>query len=101
MLTVAGYDTSSTGGDSLTNYKYASGVNINDMKFSTLDVDNDRSGVNGASDRGGWWFNACSLALPTGNYLTGGQVWGWGINWYSAKENHYSYKTMKLTLILT
>ena len=104
ILSVAGYDTSSTGGDSLINNKYRSNNNINDMKFSTIDVDNDRhSSYNCASGSGGggWWFNMRSFALPTGNYRTGGRVTWSGIHWYSAKESWYSYKNMRLTLIPT
>ena len=102
-LTVAGYDTSSTGGDSLTNAEYGSWANINNMKFSTYDVDNDRHGPENCASSwgGGWWYNWCFLARPTGHYRTGGQVVVGGINWYFAKHNRYSFKTMRLTLIPT
>ena len=55
LLHIGGY--SGSAGDSMT---VSGAVNLNGMKFSTRDRDNDKkSSVHCAKDRkGGWWFNA-------------------------------------------
>ncbi|CAH3185154.1 unnamed protein product [Porites evermanni] len=41
------------------------------MQFSTKDADNDGSSANCAeTQKGGWWYNACSWANPNGVYYT-------------------------------
>ena len=66
-LSVSGY--SGTAGDAIA----ASGVsyyNVNGMKFSTRDQDNDnKRGINCAvHNKAGWWFNACTLTTLNNVY---------------------------------
>ena len=73
-LSVGSY--SGTAGDSLWTH--------NNMKFSTKDRDNDKSGgVNCAADYGGgWWFKTCHPSNLNGHYI--GNKWGWhGVVWYN------------------
>jgi len=100
-LSISGYDESSTGGDSLTpsNNKF----DLDKIKFSTQDKDSDKKKNNNCAKEdgggGGWWYNQCSLANPTGRFLSGGKINKKGMIWYKAKNNQYSFKTMKLTLV--
>jgi len=71
-LEVSGY--SGDAGDSL-QYEGNFGVYYhNGMNFTTYDQDNDEwSGVNCASDRGGgWWYNVCYMACLTCNSANNG-----------------------------
>uniref|UniRef100_UPI00398F1C26 fibrinogen-like protein 1-like protein n=1 Tax=Pristiophorus japonicus TaxID=55135 RepID=UPI00398F1C26 len=43
-------------------------VLIDNQPFTTMDRDNDNSGINCASGRGGWWFNACGNVYLNSNY---------------------------------
>ena len=69
-LTFSGY--SGTAGDGIGAAGYSYG-NVNGMKFSTKDQDNDkwRSGHCAAHWKGGWWFNACHRTFLNGLYLRG------------------------------
>ena len=50
-------------------------IEHNGMKSSTQDKDNDRYYRSCAWDfTGGWWYNACYWAHPTGTYLLNGEV---------------------------
>jgi len=96
-LKVNGYDSSSTGGDSLTDGIHS----INNMMFTTHYIDNDPWHYNCAVVHyGGWWYRECGSSNPTGRYLSGGQDNYLGIMWFSGKNNEYSYLTMKLTLVI-
>ena len=80
-LTFSGY--SGTAGDAMT----ASGTsygNMNGMKFSTKDQDNDKwSSGRCAAWNGGWWFNSCHRTFLNGLYMSGiGQN---RIAWYTWK----------------
>ena len=76
-LSVSGYQSDSTAGDSLTYH--------NGQRFSTPDRDNDASGTHCALDHGPWWHNSCYWSLLTGKYYTSGGPWPvpHGINWGS------------------
>ena len=91
-LSISGFNSSSTGGDSLTYH--------NSMKFTTLDYDNDILYGNCAREfgGGGFWYRGCGLAFPTGRYYTGGREEYGGVNWRKAKNNLYSFKYISLTL---
>jgi len=71
-LTVGGFNEKlSTLGDSLiVTSASQNDVNINGMRFSTRDRDQDLvSGTNCASDgQGGWWYNWCARAKLTGQH---------------------------------
>ena len=93
-LSISGFNSSSTGGDTLTYH--------NSMNFTTLDQDNDMWYSNCARELGGgggFWYRGCSLANPTGSYYTGGREVLEGVIWYYAKNNLYSFKYMRFTLI--
>ena len=82
-LSVSGY--SGTAGDAIA----ASGgtrYNVNGMKFSTKDQDNDNWSYNncaGYLKGGGWWFNRCHRTFLNGLYLSGsGEN---RIHWYTWK----------------
>ena len=44
--------------------------NLNTMKFTTRDQDNDRTSINCAinNNRGGWWHNNCTYIYPNSQY---------------------------------
>ena len=91
-LSVSGY--SGTAGDDIA----ASGnsnANVNGMKFSTEDQDNEKNdGHCAAKWKGGWWFNNCHFAFLNGLYQSGN---GWGyIIWYTWKgKSSLSFSEMK------
>ncbi|MEQ2285691.1 hypothetical protein AMECASPLE_034507 [Ameca splendens] len=59
--------TGGTAGDSLSNQK--------DMKFTTFDKDQDQSDENCAQHfLGGFWYNTCHMANPTGIYAPHGAI---------------------------
>ena len=89
ILTVGGY--SGTAGDALIN-----NFNLNGMKFSTRDNDNDNwSGWNCAvGHTGAWWFKDCFRSHLNGPYYTnptGAGKWN-GIIWNDWKGSYYSLK---------
>ena len=84
-LSVSGYQSASTAGDSLTAYNgYHNG-----QRFSTPDRDNDGWEGHCAVDlHGPWWHNRCYNSLLTGKYYTSGGPKSsapFGINWGSWK----------------
>ena len=90
-LTVGGY--SGTAGDGLITDP-SSSDNLNGMKFSTRDNDNDNNGGNCAQGfRSGWWFNVCMQSLLNGPYSHNPVVSEWhGVIWYDWKGASYSLK---------
>ena len=86
-LSVSGYQSASTAGDSLVNVP--SHVIQNGQRFSTPDRDNDMNGPGhncAVTFRGPWWHNACYDSLLTGVYFTSGGPRSsppHGINWLS------------------
>ena len=61
QLEVAGYiGSGGSSGDSLAS---SGATALNGMKFSTMEVDNDRNGSNCAiSNGGGFWYKSCTMA---------------------------------------
>ena len=75
-LSVSGYQSASTAGDSLTSHT--------GQRFSTPDRDNDAAGTHCAVRyHGPWWHRHCYHSLLTGKYYTSGGPWPvpYGINW--------------------
>ena len=66
-------------------YDQSSAHNLNNMRFSTKDNDNDGSSGNCASSwRSGWWFNRCMHANLNGQNHNDGITSCWnGILWYT------------------
>ena len=93
-LSVSGYQSASTAGDSLTYH--------NRQRFSTPDRDNDGySPYNCAVPyHGPWWYNACYFSLLTGKYYTRGGpklTEPHGINWRSWKK-FYSLHVVEMKI---
>ncbi|KAM3912428.1 ficolin-2-like [Leptodactylus fuscus] len=77
----------------------------NNMKFSTFDEDNDEHATAhcGLQYRGGWWFKSCFSAHLNGLYIKGKHKESKiGINWVTAKDEHYSFEhaEMKIRFVL-
>ncbi len=80
------------------------------MKFSTFDVDNDRSGLNCANNfgNGGWWHNDCHSGALTGKYYSEEEVkadrvkFGTGITFkcLNSKGHNYSVKFVEAKLLI-
>ncbi|XP_040298207.1 ficolin-2-like isoform X3 [Bufo bufo] len=73
---------------------------LNNMKFSTKDEDNDiYDGHCSLLYKGGWWYNNCHLANLNGLYHLGVHTSGAdGINWYTARGYKYSYKHAEMKI---
>lgn len=89
QLQVTGY--SGNAGDSLDG--------SNNMKFTTLDQDNDRSSRNCATEyRSAGWFNRCYRANPNGEYTDSEKTGGVYITWYYWKNSYISLKSIQLMI---
>ena len=91
-LSIDGY--SGTAGDAL-----PPRVN-NNIKFSTIDRDNDNWALSCALRyRGGWWYNACHFANLNGHYRSGyHHSYADGVNWRQWRGYHYSLKFTEMKL---
>ena len=93
-LSVGGY--SGTAGDAIVASGNSDG-NVNGMKFSTKDQDNDKNGRNCAANYGGgggWWFNSCHRTFLNGLYLSGSG--SSHIHWYTWKgRSSLAFSEMK------
>ena len=71
-----------------------------EVKFSTLDQDNDiRRKDCAGTTKGAWWFENCSHSSLNGEYIRGGQAGkNKGINWEKFKGDYYSMKTASMML---
>lgn len=94
-LSVSGYLSSSTSGDSLT-LNDGTGPH-NGQRFSTPDRDNDQLSANHCAVQfhGPWWHNKCYSSLLTGRYYTSGGPRNsapHGIIWHTWKGHYYSLR---------
>uniref|UniRef100_A0A1I8FXJ1 Fibrinogen C-terminal domain-containing protein n=1 Tax=Macrostomum lignano TaxID=282301 RepID=A0A1I8FXJ1_9PLAT len=76
----------------------------NGMQFSTKDADNDISGYSCAQEySGAWWFAACFLAHPNGQYKNFSEAIGGpyaqGIMWIHFYDVHYSLKEFEMMVL--
>ena len=94
ILSVSGYQSASTAGDSLTSH--------NGQRFSTPDRDNDEWGSNCAVHfHGPWWHRNCYRSLLTGKYYTSGGPWytaPLGVIWNSWKGGLYSLHVAEMKI---
>ncbi|XP_042605633.1 fibrinogen-like protein 1 [Cyprinus carpio] len=72
------------------------------MKFSTVDKDQDALSGNCAmtNSQGGFWYNGCAYANPTGLYLWGkddGNIYI-GVYWYYWKGSYKSLKSISMKI---
>ena len=97
-LSVSGYRSASTAGDSLTSH--------NGQRFSTPDRDNDMAITSPAAHcavyyHGPWWHRYCYQSLLTGTYYTSGGPRSsppHGIIWSSWKGYHYSLRVAEMKI---
>ena len=71
---------------------------LSNMKFSTRDEDNDRSGTDCAGKhKGGWWYQNCHTSNLNGLYLKGRhpKVPG-GVAWLYFRGYRYSLKRTEM-----
>ncbi|XP_058178562.1 ficolin-2-like [Anopheles ziemanni] len=73
---------------------------LNGMKFSTLDSDNDTWGDSCAVTYfGAWWYGACHKSNLNGKYLRGEtKEYASGMVWYTFRGHHYSLKSSKMMI---
>ncbi|XP_035993326.1 microfibril-associated glycoprotein 4-like isoform X2 [Fundulus heteroclitus] len=85
--------TGGTAGDSLSNH--------NSMKFTTFDKDQDMWDKNCAQHfLGGFWYNACHMANPTGMYAPHGAIGFENVHviWHAWKGWNYSLKNIAMKI---
>jgi len=72
----------------------------NGMKFSTWDIDQDASGQDCSSARGGggWWFNACGIGNLNGENGKSGEVGYHGILWFLLNQSSQSLKAVTMEI---
>ena len=71
---------------------------LSNMKFSTRDADNDRSGTDCAGEhKGGWWYQNCHTSNLNGLYLKGQhrKIPG-GVAWLDFRGYRYSLKRTEM-----
>ncbi|XP_063419430.1 ryncolin-4-like [Mytilus trossulus] len=89
ILTVGGY--SGNAKDCLTYH--------NGMKFTTKDVDKDKSSINCANQaKGGWWYRACHQSNLNGIYKKGKSPYKNVVSWNLIKTNVYSMKFARMMI---
>ena len=95
-LSVSGYQSASTAGDSLT-YRH------NGQRFSTPDRDNDAATSFDCTvyHHAPWWHKSCYYSLLTGKYYTSGGPWNTaphGVTWYHWKGWYYSLRIAEMKI---
>ncbi|XP_063417900.1 ficolin-1-like [Mytilus trossulus] len=74
----------------------------NNMQFTTHDQENHEatSYVNcDVNFHGAWWYRNCHHSNLSGGYLAGEhQSYGVGMNWYTWRGWHYSYKSTRMMI---
>ncbi|XP_033117330.1 ficolin-2-like [Anneissia japonica] len=78
-------------------------VKHRNMKFSTIDNDNDKKPTSCAKEYlGGWWYEQCHLSNLNGCYFEGKiaerKKWATGVSWYTWKKHTYSLKTTEMKI---
>lgn len=72
---------------------------LNTMRFSTIDRDNDaRADACTRVCHGAWWYNDCTFANPNGRYILDGRVSYEGIYWFYWKNDYRSLKTVEMKI---
>ena len=99
ILSVSGYQSNSTAGDSLTAHHNPH----NGQRFSTPDRDNDddTSFDCAVHHHAPWWHKICYYSLLTGKYYTSGgprHTAPVGIIWYTWKGWHYSLRVAEMKI---
>ena len=85
-ITLGGY--SGDAGDSMTSDDHG---NVDGVKFSTKDRDNDFLSIACAvSYKGAWWYRTCHRSNLNAKY--GSTAYANGVNWHSWKGYYYSLK---------
>ena len=94
-LSVSGYQSASTAGDSLASRH-------NGQRFSTPDRDNDVLGLHCAAYwHAPWWHRDCYESLLTGKYYTSGgprNTVPYGIIWYTWRGWYYSLRVAEMKI---
>ena len=96
-LTLSGYEAHAThpAGDALLGNDTTT---VNGMMFSTRDRMNRPEVTCPREYTGGWWYNECFVAHPTGEYLYG-HVDENGVGWSTVYGDNYSFTNLEMKLI--
>lgn len=86
----------SSGKDYLTSYYSSYGGIHDNMKFSTVDKDQDQHSGNCASSYGGWWYDRCQNVLLNGKKYIGGEKRN-----KKFVQNNYSKKDISYKAFIT
>ena len=101
-LSVSGYQSGSTAGDSLTITRSSGDGPHNGQRFTTPDRDNDIWPGNCAVGRHGpWWHRQCYDSLLTGKYFPSGGPRGpppYGIIWHTWTGHQYSLRAAEMKI---
>uniref|UniRef100_A0A8D8CK00 Angiopoietin-related protein 1 n=1 Tax=Culex pipiens TaxID=7175 RepID=A0A8D8CK00_CULPI len=80
---------SGSAGDSLVYHK--------NMKFTTLDSDNDANAANCAeTNTGAWWYNSCHHSNLNGQFMNANDVRS--VTWYHFKSAHYGLRYTRMMI---
>ena len=74
---------------------------VQGMKFSTKEVDNDIAphGNCAVVEGGGWWYSNCQNGAVNGEYQKPGNYRQWnGLTWYTLTGRHGSLKAVQMKI---